>query len=319
MVFADGDVEHVLKTEKLASEGRKEFAGPVEWFGMGNRYFMAALVPLEGPASGAVVDALPSGRTGVFIRDPRPLAPGEERVVRLLAWMGPKDLQFLKPLGHSLDKSVEFGIFGFFSKPLLLLLRLLHGLVGSWGLAIVLLTVLVKVVFFPLTQKAFVSSRKMQAIQPQLQEIKERYKDNRELQTQETMKLMQENGVNPMGGCLPTLIQLPVWFALYSTMLYSVELYGRSFLYLRDLTAADPYAVLPILYIGLMLLQQRMMPMTGMDPAQARIFKLMPLFFGFIMFGFPSGLVLYFCVNMLLTIIQQWFIRRRYPAEPTAA
>jgi YidC/Oxa1 family membrane protein insertase len=130
------------------------------------------------------------------------------------------------------------------------------------------------------------------------------------------MKLWSQNGVSPLGGCLPMLVQLPVFFALYNVMYSSVELYDTSFFYLKDLTAADPTGVIPTVYTLLMVLQQRMMPMGNMDPAQQQIMKLMPLFFAFVMYSFPSGLVLYFCVNMLLTILQQWWIRRRLSAAP---
>ena len=152
----------------------------------------------------------------------------------------------------------------------------------------------------------------MSALQPQLKELRETYKDNQQLQAQETMKLFQKHNVSPLGGCLPTLIQIPVWFALYNVMLYSVELYDSSFLYLQDLTSMDPYGILPVLYCVLMFGQQRMMPMANMDPMQQRLMKLMPLMFGAFMFTFPSGLVLYFSMNILLTIFQQWLIRVQF-------
>jgi YidC/Oxa1 family membrane protein insertase len=235
--------------------------------------------------------------------------------------MGPKQLDILESISPELGDAVELGWFGFFARILLWMLKIFQAGVVNWGLAILLLTLIVKLAFFPLTQKAFTSSRRMQALQPKLNALKEKYKDNRELQTQETMNLFKEHGVNPMGGCLPTLIQFPVWIALYNVMLYSVELYDSSFLYLMDLTAEDPYGVLPIIYAVLILGQQRMMPMGNMDPAQQRIMKLMPLMFAAFMFTFPSGLVLYFCCNILLTIGQQWLINRQIKIddEPAAA
>ncbi len=189
---------------------------------------------------------------------------------------------------------------------------------GNWGVAIILLTMMIKLVFFPLNQRAYESSEKMKKLQPELDALKEKYKDDQQLQSQEMMKLWQKHGVSPLGGCLPMLVQLPVFFALYNVMYYSVELYDTSFLYLQDLTAADPYGVIPTLYAVLLVLQQAMMPTTNMDPTQQRIMKMMPLFFAFIMFSFPSGLVMYFCVNMFLTILQQWWIRRRLSAAPMA-
>ena len=218
----------------------------------------------------------------------------------------------LEQLGESWTESIEFGFFGFFSRVLLFMLKLIQAGFVNWGVSILLLTLVVKVIFFPLTQKAFLSGKKMQALQPKLKELKEKYKDNAQLQGQETMKLFTEHGVSPLGGCLPTFIQIPVWFSLYNVMLYSVELYDSQFLYLQDLTSADPYGVLAIMYCVLMFIQQRMMPMGSMDPAQQKMLKMMPLIFGVFMFTFPSGLVLYFSMNILLTIFQQWLIRVQY-------
>jgi YidC/Oxa1 family membrane protein insertase len=158
----------------------------------------------------------------------------------------------------------------------------------------------------------------MQEIQPQVKEIKEKYKDNSQLQSQMTMKLFQEHGVNPMSGCLPMIIQMPVWFALYNVMLYSVELYGTSFLYLQDLTEADPTGFLPLVVTVLMVLQQKLMPMGSMDPMQQKMMRLMPIGFGIFMFTFPAGLVLYFSVNNMLTIVQQWFIYRKKDEKVSA-
>lgn len=320
LAHVDGSVEHVDDLSDVEGADREVLEGPVSWLGMGDRYFMAVLIPDEpSPTSQVVVDQLADGRTGAFLVDSLPLDAGASRTLSMLAYIGPKDLDALKPLGHDLDEAVEFGWFGLFSRLLLFLLEMFQSAVVNWGVSIILLTFLVKLVFFPLTQKAFASSGKMQALQPKLAEMREKYKDNKELQTQETMKLFSENGVNPLGGCLPTLIQLPVWFALYNTMLYSVELYDTSFLYIQDLTEADPYGIIPTLYAGLMFAQQRMMPMGSMDEAQQKILKMMPLIFAFFMYSFPSGLVLYFCINMSLTILQQWWIKRNLETVPAPA
>ncbi|RME28303.1 MAG: membrane protein insertase YidC [Deltaproteobacteria bacterium] len=313
--LVDDDVEHLLDISDVDGSRVERFDGPVGWFGVGDRYFMAVLAPTEELVGSVVMDTLADGRTGAFMVDGQALAPGETRAISFLAFMGPKELDLLQDLDHDLDKAVEFGFFGFFSRILLFLLKIFYMGVSNWGLAIIALTVLVKAAFFPLTQKAFVSSKKMQALQPQLKELQERYKDNKELQSTETMKLFRENGVSPMGGCLPSLIQLPVWFALYGVMLRSVELYDSSFLYLKDLTAPDPYGVLPVIYAVAILAQQRMMPMGSMDPAQQRVMKMIPLVFAFMMFGFPSGLVLYFSVNIILTVFQQWLINRNHDAS----
>ena len=155
-------------------------------------------------------------------------------------------------------------------------------------------------------------NQRMAALQPQLKELREKYKDNQEELNQRTMALFRDNKVNPVGGCLPMIIQMPIWISLYRVLLTSVDLYHTEFLYLKDLSVADPYAILPLIVIGLMFAQQQFMPTGNMDPAQARIMKLMPLVFGILFFSFPSGLVLYIFVNMLLTILQQWYIKRRF-------
>lgn len=305
------DIERVDDLTDLDGEKYERFDGKVDWFGLGNKYFMSVLVPLDEPAGEWVVDRLPDERIGSFFRLTQPLDVGAKRSLRFRGYMGPKDIDKTAGVGGNLERSVEFGWFGLFAKILLSMLKFFHGLVGNWGVAILLLTCTVKAIFFPLMQKQFVSSKRMQAIQPQLKEIKAKYKDNMQLQQQMTMELFKEHKVNPMSGCLPMIIQMPVWFALYNVMLYSVELYGTSFLYLKDLTEVDPTGALPLIVSVLMVLQQKMMPMGNMDPMQQKMMRIMPIGFGLFMFTFPAGLVLYFSVNNLLTIAQQWFIYRK--------
>lgn len=319
VVYVDESIEHAYELDDLMEEA-EVYEGPVGWFGVGDRYFMSVLVPQEGTSlpPAVRVQPLPGGRFGSFVIDGA-LDGNASRTYKFTAFVGPKDLDLLGELGHGLDDAVEYGIFGLFSVPLLYLLKFFQGFVVNWGLAIILLTVSVKAVFFPLNNKAYKSSKRMAAVQPQLKAMKEKYKDDQQMQTQETMRLFKENDVNPMGGCLPMVVQMPVWFALYNVMLYSVELYDTSFFIWKDLTAADPYGVLPVVYATLMFLQQRSMPMTTMDPTQQKMMRAMPLIFSFFMFTFPSGLVLYFCVNMVLTIAQQWLINRNFEkAQATA-
>ncbi len=300
-----------LELEDL--EEPTKFDSAPEWFGIGSRYFLSALYAEDqNDLANVSTFKFGEGEYGVISTLSQPIDPGATRTIKLKAFVGPKYIDQLEQLGESWTESVEYGIFGFFSRVLLFLLKIIQAGFVNWGLSILLLTLVVKVIFFPLTQKAFLSGKKMQALQPKLAEVKEKYKDNAQLQQQETMKLFTENQVNPLGGCLPTLIQIPVWFSLYNVMLYSVELYDSQFLYLQDLTSADPYGVLPIMYCVLMFIQQKMMPMGNMDPAQQQMLKLMPLMFGIFMFTFPSGLVLYFSMNILLTIFQQWLIRVQY-------
>ena len=309
--YVEEDIERVDDLSDLDDADYERFPGKVDWFGLGNKYFMSVLLPQDEMQGEWVVDRLSDNRIGSFLRLTEPLESGTSREHRFQVYMGPKDIDITAPVGHNLDSSVEFGIFGMFAKILLIMLKFFYGLVGNWGVAIILLTMSIKAVFFPLMQKQFVSSKRMQAIQPELKALKEKYKDDKEKQTKMTMELFKENQVNPMSGCLPMVIQMPVWFALYNVMLQSVEIYGSQFLYLKDLTGVDPTGVLPLLVTVLMVLQQKLMPMGSMDPMQQKMMRLMPIGFGIFMFTFPAGLVLYFSVNNLLTIAQQWFIYRK--------
>lgn len=309
--YVEEDIERIDDLSDLDDEDYERFVGTVDWFGMGNKYFMSVLMPMDEMQGEWVVDRLPDDRIGSFLRLTEPLESGDSREYRFQGYMGPKDIDITGPVGQNLDASVEFGIFGMFAKILLIMLKFFYGLVGNWGVAIILLTMSIKAVFFPLMQKQFVSSKRMQAIQPELKALKEKYKDDQQLQTKATMELFKENQVNPMSGCLPMVVQMPVWFALYNVMLQSVEIYGSQFLYLKDLTGVDPTGVLPLVVTVLMVLQQKLMPMGSMDPMQQKMMRLMPIGFGIFMFTFPAGLVLYFSVNNLLTIAQQWFIYRK--------
>ena len=224
-------------------------------------------------------------------------------------------LDDLAAVTPELAEVIDLGWFAFFGHPLLWLLRIFHGWVGNWGMAIIMLTFLVKVLFFPMTQKAFRSMQKMQKIQPEMKEIREKYKDNPQEMNKKVFEVMSVNKVNPAAGCLPMLIQMPVWIALYNVLLTSVDLYHTKFLYLKDLTEPDPFLVLPITIMVLMFLQQRFSMPANMDPVQQQVMRFMPLFFGLMFFAFPSGLAVYVFVNMVLSILQQWWIKRSLAAE----
>ncbi len=317
----DGDLEVEEDLDDLKG-GPERRAGSLSWLGIASRYFLLAMVPEQADWGRHEAAAVSSEQGGVFlVADQVDLAPGASEELSFWIYAGPKMHKELTELGHDLDKSIQWGFFGFFAKILYWLLVTIHGLVGNWGVAIIVLTLVVKGAFFPLTQKSFRSQQEMKTLQPLMNELKEKYKDDREMQAQEQMRLFKEHGVNPMSGCLPMLIQMPIWFALYSTLLYSVDLYRSEFLVWQDLSSQDPFAVLPIVVGILMLAQQWMTPMTGMDPTQAKMMKFMPLIFIFIMFSLPSGLCLYITINSTLTIGQQWFIRRKYggPDEGPAA
>ncbi len=318
VAYMGDDFESFDKIHKLEEPEPRE--GEVSYVGLADGYF-AAVYLLDAGDPGQVWftprehgEATAYGSHLVFDTT---LAVGERFEEHAQLLVRPKNRDELRKLRPELGELVQLGFFGFFARILLWLLNTFHGLVGNWGLAIMTMTLVVKGLFFPLTQMSFKSSQRMQAVQPQLQKLREELKENPEELNRRTMEIFKKEGVNPLGGCLPMLIQMPVWFALYSVLLSSVDLYHTEFLYLRDLSVADPYMVLPTIVVALMLVQQRFMPTGNMDPAQARMMKMMPLIFGFFFFTFPSGLVLYIFVNMVLTILQQWYIKRRF-GKPTA-
>ena len=314
VAVVDGDLETLVDVTDVDDEVWA-VEGPVSWFGVGDRYFLGAAIP-DDPAWGKLsfvkVDAERQG--AVLTRDVL-LKPGEHTELGLEVYVGGKSLSKLSAVGHDLDDAVDLGFFGLFGRVLLWVLGLIHGLVGSWGMAIILLTVGVKLAFWPLTRASFVSSRKMAALSPKIEELRQLHKDDPQKAGAAQMELFAKEGVNPLSGCLPVLVQTPVWIALYSALLYSSELYHAEFFYLKDLASADPYGVLPTIIGVLMMLQQRMTPMSpGMDPLQQRIIRLMPLIFVGIMYAFPSGLALYSFVNTVLSILQMWLINRSIPA-----
>ena len=322
-----------------ALEAPTRYDGEVDWFGLSDGYFSVVAVP-RGDAAGRLVlspiktgELIPAEEEGGeskelvlyghhYVVDG--LAAGATVTESFTVYMGPNDTDTLNKIDDTLYYLVDLGWFAFFGRPLLWLLGFYYGFIGNWGLSIIALTFTIKLLFFPLTQMAYVSSQRMSALQPQLKEIREKFADNQEELNKRTMALFRENKVNPLGGCLPMLLQAPIWISLYRVLLTSVDLYHTDFLYLRDLSVADPYAVLPLIVMGLMWGQQQLMPMSpNMDPNQARIMKFMPLFIGLLFFSFPSGLVLYIFVNTSLTIVQQWVIKRRFgnngPKPPEGA
>jgi YidC/Oxa1 family membrane protein insertase len=216
-----------------------------------------------------------------------------------------------------LELTVDYGIFTIIAKPMFVVLSWIHFVVGNWGWAIVLLTVLIKLVFYKLSETSYRSMARMRKLQPRMQQLKERFGDDRQRMNQELMALYKREKVNPLGGCLPIVIQIPVFIALYWVLLESVELRQAPFiLWLHDLSAPDPYYVLPIIMGLTMLAQQRLNP-APMDPIQQKIMLFMPVVFtGFFLF-FPAGLVLYYTVNNSLSILQQWLITRRIDQTET--
>jgi len=211
--------------------------------------------------------------------------------------------------------TVDYGMFTIFSKPLFWLLDHIHSLVRNWGVAIILLTLLIKLAFYKLTQAQFRSMGKMRKLQPRIQQLKERYGDDRQKFGQAMMDIYKKEKVNPLGGCLPILVQIPIFIALYWVLLESVELRQAGFLWVPDLSRPDPYFILPVINGAFMIITQRLTPMMGMDPMQRKVMQWLPVVFAVLFAFFPAGLVLYWAANSGISLAQQWIILRQLDAE----
>lgn len=226
-------------------------------------------------------------------------------------WIGPKEQDEMSALSPHLDLTVDYGWLWFISIPLFKVLQLVHSVIGNWGFSIIILTLIVRGLMFPLTKAQYASMAKMRLLTPKMQELRERYKDDRQKMGQETMKLYKQEKVNPMGGCLPLVIQMPIFIALYWMLMESTELRQSSFiLWITDLSVHDPYFVLPILYGISMFFLQKMSPTPITDPIQRKVFMAMPFVFTFMFCTFPAGLTLYWLVSNCFTIFQQTIIFR---------
>jgi len=297
--------------------------GPVDWFGVGDRYFgFLVLTETDGALghfSTRTVEGTDVPLSGTHVSYTPTLAAGQAHQASFKVYAGPLDADVLEAIDPTLGDAIDLGFFAFFGYPLLWLLRFYQSIVGNWGVAIILLTLTVKALFFRMTQNSYRSMQRMQQIQPEMNRIREEHADNPQEMNRLTMELMAREKVNPLAGCLPMVAQMPVWFALYQVLLSSVDLYHTDFLYLRDLSAPDPYCVLPLIVVALMMVQQRFTNTANMDPTQAQVMKFMPLMFGLFFFTFPSGLALYMFVNMTLSILQQWWIKRSLGDASAAA
>jgi YidC/Oxa1 family membrane protein insertase len=232
-------------------------------------------------------------------------------IIKAQYYVGPKDQYRLEQISEGLDLVVDYGFLWWLAQPLFDLLFLIHGFVGNWGVAIILLTCIVKMLLYPLSAASFRSMAKMRKLQPEMQRLRERYGDDRQQFSQAMMDLYKKEGANPLGGCFPILLQMPVFLALYWTLLESVELRQAPFmLWIHDLSDMDPYFVLPIL-MGISMFVTQMLQPEPPDPMQARVLKMMPIMFTFFFLWFPSGLVLYWLINNLLSILQQWYVTRQ--------
>jgi YidC/Oxa1 family membrane protein insertase len=288
------------------------------WLALVQHYFVAAWLAPEALDRDYVIEKRQDGTYAGRILLPLNLAPGASAKVDVPLYAGPQEKRRLEAAASGLDLVVDYGWLAIIAWPLFWLLEKLHALTGNWGVAIILLTVLIKLVFFPLSATSYRSMAKMKLVTPRLTKIREMYGNDRQKMNQAMMELYKTEKINPLGGCFPILVQIPVFIALYWVLLAAIELRHAPFmLWINDLSALDPYFVLPILMTVTMVLQTRMNP-TPPDPVQAKVMQFMPFVFSIFFFFFPAGLVLYWLVNNILSILQQWQIQRMFDRDKPA-
>ncbi|MCV2886540.1 membrane protein insertase YidC [Aestuariibacter sp. AA17] len=276
------------------------------WVAMLEHYFVSAWIPNQTNTNNLFTRTIQNrfaaiGYTGEVVV----LQPGDTTSLDSTLYLGPKDQDVLANLARGLDLTVDYGILWWISQPLFALLKFLHGLVGNWGLAIILITIIVKGAMYPLTKKQYESMAKLRNLAPKMQQLKDRFGDDRQKMSQGMMELYKKEKVNPMGGCFPLLLQMPIFLALYWVFLESVELRHADFyLWITDLSVKDPYFVLPVLTGASMYLLQKLQPMTVTDPMQQKIMQWMPVFMSIFFLWFPAGLVLYWLISNVITLIQ---------------
>ncbi len=292
-------------------------SSPDGWVAMVQHYFASAWLLPDGKPREYFARKIDQNLYAAGMITPiGAIAPGATAAVDARLFIGPQEEKVLESIAPGLELVKDYGFFTILSKPLYWLLDKLHGFIGNWGWSIVALVFLLKILFYPLNAKAYASMAKMKAINPKVMDLRERYKDNPQQMQMEMMRVYREEKVNPMGGCLPILIQIPVFIALYWVLLSSVEMRGAPWiLWIKDLSIKDPYFILPVVMTLTTLLQTALNPLPP-DPMQAKLMWMMPLMFSVMFFFFPAGLVLYWITNNVLTIAQQWVINTRMGVPP---
>jgi YidC/Oxa1 family membrane protein insertase len=299
------------KTEEKLSKltGIKTFEGKVQWIALQDSYFLAALLPRDGETKAVFLNKDAGGEPLMGINFGEvALTPGRPRSFKAAIFMGPKEDALLKKVGPELATIIDYGWFDFLARPFLWLMTFLYTYVKNYGLAIILVSVLIKIILYPLTQKQMKSMKAMQELQPKLKALQEKHKGDKQKLNQETFELYKRHGVNPFGGCLPLLLQFPVFIAIYQALSNAIELrQAPFFLWIDDLAAKDPYYILPVFMGVSMFIQQKLTP-SSPDPKQAQMMNIMNIVFIFLFLNFPSGLVLYYLVFNLLSLAQQKFM-----------
>jgi len=331
---AEDDRYNPTKVAYLTADGREDMddredleetglsaSGGLKWGAIESNYFLFAIMPASEDAT------LSAGvQNNIFrmaVNEDATFLPNVTKTLKASYFIGPTDRNMLAKMPNQLEDAVNFGWFDFLAKPLLIGLEFFYGYVHNYGIAIILLTILIKLIFWPLSQKSYGSMEQMKKLQPMVAKLREKYGDDKQRLNQETMALYKTYKVNPMGGCLPMIVQIPVFFGLYKALLGAVELRHAPFIeylpftdlpWLADLSAKDPYYITPVIMGASMFLQQKMTPSAG-DPTQQKIMLLMPAIFTFMFLQFPSGLVIYWLLNNVLSIGQQLMIARKTKAK----
>jgi YidC/Oxa1 family membrane protein insertase len=309
VTFANNEFKS-LKLKDLES-GPIVFDKNISWTGFADKYFLSVVLSNGNNINEVRTVKGTENYMDSMIMSPQfSIASGQTYSVSYRLFLGPKELDILKAQGNNLEQALNLGWFSAIAKPLLYVLKFFYKYTHNYGVAIIIITVILKILFFPLTHKSYKSMKEMQKLQPKMLELREKYKDDREALNRATMELYKTHKVNPLGGCLPMVVQIPVFFALYKALMFSIELRHAPFIFwITDLSAKDPYYITPIIMGVTMFIQQKMTPST-MDPTQAKVMLALPIVFTFMFLNFPSGLVLYWLVNNILTIAQQAYINR---------
>ena len=314
----DGPVSMVAKNierEDLKKMASSKTMGPdVSWGGFETKYFIAAMIPQTPSLTTLSLTKDAQNNVSVTLKSPKTLIPpGQTGSNSYSLYLGPKDHSLLSASNAGLENAIDFGDWlKWLAMPLLISLKFIHNnFIHNYGIAIILLTLIIKIIFWPLGNKSYRSMKEMQKLQPKIAEMREKYKDDKARISQEMMALYKSHKVNPLGGCLPMVIQIPVFFGLYKTLLFAIELRHSPLIWwIQDLSAKDPYYITPIIMGATMFVQQKMTPPAG-DPMQAKIMLFMPIIFTVMFLNFPSGLVIYWLFNNVISIGQQYYINKQ--------
>lgn len=309
--------DSVTRETNLQKLSVPESADGLKWAGVENRYFIAAIIPRSNVGSKVYLKTLPTpegaegaAESGVVL--PEMVVPAGGSVTsQATLYVGPKEVALLKAMNVGLERAIDYGWFSAIAVPILWLLQLFYRLLHNYGLAIIVLTLVFKLLMHPLTKKSLKSMKAMKDLQPKINALKEKYGKDKERMNMEMMQLFKTNNVNPLSGCLPMVLQMPIYIALYKVLWNAIELYHAPFFgYYKDLSAPDPYFIAPVVLGIFMFLQQKLTPTASADPAQQKMMMFMPIMFTAFMLFLPSGLVLYILVNTVMGVMQQWMMTR---------